>query len=375
VRVLLVSANFRPSVGGIERFVEVLAHGLAERGHDVTVAACRTDGGAREEVDGDVRIVRLPATDVLDSRLNVPYPLPEPVTAARTLRRLLAEADVVHPQDAIYATSALALTLARRRNVPSVLTQHVAFVPQAGRALDAAQRTAIATLGRSARLATRVVAYNPAVAAWARDTWGLDHVAVLPPGVPPAPDVDRREVRRALNLPADRFLALFAGRDVAKKRLDVFLAARDPAYDLVAVTDRDAAAAPPEAWIVPFLEPERFRELLAAVDAFVLPSEAEGFPLALQEALVTGLPCVVTRGPGYDHYLRDGEWIPVEPDRSAIREALVELVADPAHRREVAERARAAGEREFGVPAFVAAYERAYEDAVAATAQPTPVRP
>src|SRR6476646_4542935 len=105
MRVLLVSANFRPSVGGVERFVEVLAHGLADRGHAVTVAAGRTDGGPREEEDGGVRVVRLPATDVLDSRLNVPYPLPEPIAATRTLRRLLADADVVHPQDAIYATS------------------------------------------------------------------------------------------------------------------------------------------------------------------------------------------------------------------------------------------------------------------------------
>jgi len=27
MRVLLVSANYRPSVGGIERYVEILAHG------------------------------------------------------------------------------------------------------------------------------------------------------------------------------------------------------------------------------------------------------------------------------------------------------------------------------------------------------------
>jgi D-inositol-3-phosphate glycosyltransferase len=375
MRVLLVSANFRPSVGGVERFVEVLAHGLADRGHAVTVAACRTDGGPREEDDGGVRIVRLPATDVLDSRLNVPYPLPEPIAATRTLRRLLADADVVHPQDAIYATSVLALTLARRQHVPSVLTQHVAFVPQGNGTLDAAQHAAIATLGRVARLATRVVSYNPSVAAWAEATWGLGHVDVLPPGVAEAPAVDRGAVRRSVGLAEDRFIALFAGRDVPKKRLGVFLAAQDPAYDLVAVTDRPPDETPLGARILPFLEPDRFRELLAAVDAFVLPSEAEGFPLALQEALVTGLPCVVTGGPGYDHYLRDGEWIRVDADPSAIREAVAALAGDPARRDELAQRARAAGEREFGVAAFVAAYERAYAAARGATAQPTPVRP
>ena len=313
---------------------------------------------------------RIPATDVLDTRMNVPYPLPEPVTAVRTFRRLLADADVVHPQDAIYATTALALGLARRRRVASVLTQHVSFVPQRGPALDGVERAAIATLGRSARLATRVAAYNPVVAEWAKETWGLADVRVLPPGVPPAPAVDRAAVRREHGLPSDGFLALFVGRDVPKKGLDVFLAARDPAYELVALTDRRAGET--GARLLPFLEPDRFRELLAAVDAFVLPSEGEGFPLALQEALVTGIPCVVTPGPGYDDYLREGEAVLVARDPAAIREVLTRLAHDEHERTELAARARAAGEREFGVPGFVAAYEELYAEAIA---QPMPVRP
>lgn len=374
MRVLLVSANYRPSVGGIERYVEILAHALAEHGHRVTVAACRTDGGPREEQDGGVRIVRIPATDVLDSVLNVPYPLPEPLSASRTLRRLIGEVDVVNVQDAIYATSALALSLARRRGVPSVLTQHVAFVPQRRRALDALQRAAIASVGRSARLATRIVSYNPAVAEWACRTWGLPEVRVLPPGVPAAPEVNRDEVRHEFGLPADAFVALFTGRDVAKKGLDLFLAARDPAFELVAVTDRLASSAPHGSRILPFVEPELFGRLLGSVDAFVLPSEGEGFPLALQEALVAGVPCVVAPTPGYDRYLRTGEVILVDREPESIRQAISRLAADEQFRRGQAARAREAGLREFGVNGFCAAYEQIYAEAISA-AQPTPVRP
>ena len=359
IRVLLVSANYRPSVGGIERYVEILAHGLAERGHAVTVAACRTDGGAPREQDGAVEIVRLPATDVLHSGLGVPYPLPEPISATRTLRALVSRVDVVNPQDALYATSPLTLALARRAKVPSVLTQHVAFVPQRHRALDVAEHAAIATVGRSARLATRVVAYNPAVADWARTTWGLGDVAVLPPGVPAPPTVNRVEVRRELGLPADRFLALFVGRDVPKKGLDLFLAAHDPTYDLVALSDREAPQ------IRPFVEPAEFRRLLASVDAFVLPSEGEGFPLALQEALVSGIPAVVVRGPGYDRYLRDDEAMFVERDAGSIRTALKQLAGDESLRRTLSERGRAAGAREFAVDRFAAAYESLYSELIA----------
>lgn len=366
LRVLLVSANYRPSIGGIEQYVDNLAHGLAARGHTVTVAACRTGGAPRKEHDGDVRIVRLPATDVLDDRLNVPYPVPEPFAAWRTLRRLVGSADIVHVHDAIYATSVLSLVLARRGSVPSVLTQHVAFVPQRSPALNALQRAAIATLGRSARLATRVVAYNPAVAGWAKTTWDLADVPVLSPGVPAAPNVDRDEVRRELGLPPDRFVALFVGRDVPKKGLDVFLAAGDPAYELLAVTDRPPRTAPPGTRSLPFVEPGRFRTLLACVDAFVLPSEGEGFPLALQEALVTGLPCIVTPGPGYEHYLRANEAILVDPSPDAIRAALLRLATDESFRVDLSSRAREAGRREFGVGRFVDAYEQLYRESIAA---------
>ena len=363
MRVLLVSANYKPSVGGIERYVENLAHGLADRGHSVTVAACRTDGAAKLEQDDGVAIVRIPSTDVLDAKLNVPYPLPNPVTGWVTLRRLVGEADVVHAHDALYPTSVLSLALARRAHVPAILTQHVAFVPQRSRSLDAAQRAAIATLGRSARLATRVVSYNPAVAAWAADTWRLGEVRVLPPGVPDLPtEVDRGAVRRALGLNEDRFTALFVGRDVPKKGLDLFLAARDHAYEVVAVTDREPSSAQEGTRILPFLDPTAFRELLASVDAFVLPSEAEGFPLSLQEALVTGLPSVVTRGPGYEHYLRDGDVVFVGRDGAEIREALLRLAGDESWRRQLAEQARAAGRREFGLEPFVSAYEDLYRD-------------
>jgi glycosyltransferase involved in cell wall biosynthesis len=361
--VLLVSANYRPSVGGIERYVEILAHGLAERGHRVTVAACRTHGGDAHEQDGAVEVVRIPATDVLHSRLGVPYPLPEPVSATRTLRRLLTDADVVNPQDAVYSTSALALVLARRRHVPSVLTQHVAFVPQRHRLLDAAERAALQTIGRTARLATRVVSYNATVAEWARATWKLGDVALLPAGVPEPPDVGAAEVRRSLGLPTERFLALFVGRDVPKKGLDTFLSARDPAYDLVAVTDASRPATD-GVHVLPFLEPDRFRALLSSVDAFVLPSEGEGFPLALQEALISGVPCVVTHGPGYDDYLTDGDALFVPREPAAIQDALRRIASDATLRARLSERARDVGRREFGVDGFVSAYEALYSELV-----------
>jgi D-inositol-3-phosphate glycosyltransferase len=362
VRILLVSANFRPHVGGIERFVETLAGALAGRGHEVDVVCCAYGRASREERLDGFTVHRIPSTYVLDRRLNVPFPLPEPITALRTLRDRIARADAVHVQDAIYATSLPALFLSRRYGVASVLTQHVAFVPQRSTGLDAVQHAANATLGRGARLATVVATLNPAVAEWVRIQWGVENPRLLPGGVPPVgPAPDRAETRRAFGLAEDRFVALFVGRDVPKKGLDVYLGASDPAYDLVAVTDR--ADAPSGATILPFMEPERLQELLGCVDAFVLPSEGEGFPVSLQEALMRGLPAVTTWQAGYEHYLGADDVLVVDRTPQSVRQALTRLASDDALRESLALRSRVAAERHFGLERFVSAYEETYEEA------------
>jgi glycosyltransferase involved in cell wall biosynthesis len=367
LRTLLVSSYFRPHIGGVERIVELLAQGMAGRGHDVTVLCCRTDAQspAVEEVDG-YRVERVPATNVAERKLGVPYPLPEPIALVRTLRRLLRAADLVHVQDTIYAISGPTLVLARRNGVPSVLTQHVGFVPQRSRLLDGLQHLANATLGRCARLATVSASHNPAVAEWAGARWGIREPRTLPVGVPASErsNAGRSALRRELGLRDDRFVALFAGRDVAKKGLDVFLGAADPSYELLAVCDRRPSAAPRGATIVPFMPAARLQAVLGCVDAFVLPSEAEGFPVAIQEALASGLPVLTTWQPGYEHHLEREDVVVIERNSSAIRVALARLQADEALRRRLSERALEASERRFGLEPFVSAYEELYAEAL-----------
>jgi glycosyltransferase involved in cell wall biosynthesis len=363
MRILLVTAYFRPHVGGIERFAENLALGLATRGHEVKVLCCRTESGSplREQIDG-YATERVPATNVAERHLGVPYPVPQPFALLQALRRSLPQADVVHVQDSLYASSLPTLLLARRHEVPSVLTQHVAFVPQRSPWLNALERVALATVGRSSRLASVVATVNPSVAEWAEGFWRLRDVRVLPVGVPlPAKRVrDRAELRASFGLPADRFLALFVGRDVHTKGLDVFLTSHDAAYELVAVTNR--AAAEGRATLLPFMSSERLQDLFSCVDAFVLPSEREAMPVSLQEALAQGLPVVTTFQPGYERYLSPEDVLYVERDPKAVRDALMQLVHDEALRGRLAERGMAAAKRHFGIESFVAAYEALYAE-------------
>src|SRR5438034_8171904 len=103
MRIAIVSANFRPHVGGIERFVEILAMELGRRGHEITVACCRYNGAPRqEELDG-FSLVRVPAAYGLDRRETEPYPLTGLTTLVATLHRVHTRADVVHSKDMVNA--------------------------------------------------------------------------------------------------------------------------------------------------------------------------------------------------------------------------------------------------------------------------------
>ena len=363
MRVVLVSANFAPHVGGIERFTENLAIGLGTRGHAVEVVCCRFGAAPLHEIRNSFSVTRVPSSYVLDRRLGVPWPVPSPRLVS-TLRRRCAA-----PTSCTSRTSCTRPPRRRScspggRDVASVLTQHVGFVPQRHALLDTVERAALATLGRSARLATRVACLNPAVAEWVTAQWGVDDVRLLPVGVPAraAPVADAGEVRRSFGLAPDRFVALFVGRDVPKKGLDIFLAAANPAYDLVAVTDRSGPV--PGVTLLPFMAHERLQELLGCVDAFVLPSEAEGFPVTIQEALLAGLPIVTPMLPGFERHLGAGDAIFIERTPESLRAALRRLLDDPELRRSLGRRGQAVAERSFGIDAFVDAYEELYLEAM-----------
>lgn len=131
-----------------------------------------------------------------------------------------------------------------------------------------------------------------------------------------------------------RVTALFLGRLVPVKGLDLLLAALPEEMDLLVAGDGPLRAtlealAPPR---VRFLGEVRGRDksdLLAAADLLVVPSRRlpdgreEGTPTVLLEALAAGLPIVATRTGGIEAVLDDGETaLLVDPRRDALAHAL-----------------------------------------------------
>jgi glycosyltransferase involved in cell wall biosynthesis len=124
LRVMIVTDQYEPMVGGVPTVTRELAEGLAGRGHAVAVIApSQTRRGRR--ADGPVAAGRL----TVDYRGSVPWPWYEgqrlgllaPARAGELIRAFAP--DVVHVHSPL-TLGAAARAAARRRRVPVVFTNH-----------------------------------------------------------------------------------------------------------------------------------------------------------------------------------------------------------------------------------------------------------
>jgi glycosyltransferase involved in cell wall biosynthesis len=110
------------------------------------------------------------------------------------------------------------------------------------------------------------------------------------------------------------------------------------------------------------------RPALAAMDVFVLPSEAEGMSNALLEAMAAGRPVVATAVGGTAEVCdgtRAGLLVPAD-DPGAMAHAILGLLADRARAADMAGAARCLVESRFSARAMVARLERLYAERLAA---------
>ena len=306
---------------------------------------------------------RLPAIHLTEA-LGVPYPMPIGAGLRAALRDV-ADATIVHAHGALYAQSLLARVVARRLGAPFVLTEHVGFVSYSNGAINAVQRAAWAVIGRSlVRGADAVVTYNARVQEALRHVGGRQ-VSYIGNGVDverfrPRPAEERRALRRSFGLPEHGVLALFVGREHQKKNLEVLLRTPREGYTLVVCgwVRNLTGAALVDLGVVPYA---RMADLFACTDVMVHPASGEGFPLAVQEAIASGLPVVLLWDEGY------GRWMPrtlvVACDAlNEVPAQLAELVRSPGRRGELSSAGRAWASANWSWDATVMAYERIYDE-------------
>lgn len=354
-RILLVCHYYPPHVGGIESVVQAEARRLCALGHDVTVLT--SADRSSEGVEDGVLVVRVAAWNGLEQRAGVPFPVFSPRILAAAIR-LARRADVVHVHDCFYLSSwsaGLAAWLAGR---PLVLSQHVALVEHPSALVSAAQKSVYRTLGRLLfRRALRVFVINEYVGRFVAGLGaGPEKTVVLSNGVdaaryrPAVDETERQSLRKAHDLPLDRPLALFVGRLVPKKGIDIALAAHTSDFGLVVVGSGDAAALDgrPGVHFLGSRQPDCVAELFRACDVFVLPTTGEIFPLVVKEAMSSALPVVTTYEPDYAALGVDPDGMALMPrEPTAVGDAIRRILADEHVYARMSEYSRAYAQEHF----------------------------
>jgi len=199
----------------------------------------------------------------------------------------------------------------------------------------------------------------------------------------PDTDAGRPERRAALGLPPDTFIVGNVGNFTAKKdhanllralagsgplgRAHLALVGLGPLADDLRRSARELGVADR----VHFLgSRDDVFDLLPLFDAFCLSSQFEGFPIALVEAMATGLPCVSTSVGGVPEILVDGVnglLVPAK-DHAALGSALEAFMADPDLARRCGNAARESAGR-LDLRHAVRALEEVYDEAVTAPSQ------
>ncbi|MCP4204049.1 MAG: glycosyltransferase family 4 protein [bacterium] len=339
MRIGVATHNYPPHPGGLETLVHGLTRGFA-RQHEVAVVSTAWENRWGVSTEDGATVHRLPAWHGAEER-GVPYAMPLG-PGVRRAHAALRACDVLHAHGCLYSTTLLAL-LARRRRVPLIITEHVGFVHYPSRTLNAIQRLAWTLIGGPVvRRAAKVISYNSRVRDALAARFGEHKVAFIPNGVDtvtfhPVSSSDQQAARARLGLPTEGVLALFVGRAAQKKNLDTVLGMPARGYRL-AVCGAERSL-PAEVLNLGVLPHDTMPEVFAAADFLLHAATGEGFPVAIQEAMASGLPVVLLWDPGYTGSV-DRDAVVAVDTLADLEHATTEVAADSELRRRLGESSR-----------------------------------
>ena len=356
MHVVMIIQGYHPRIGGAERQVGALAPLLVGRGIQVSVLTRRYAGLRRFEMIDNIPVYRLP----------VPGPVPMAAltfTAAALPLLWRLRPDVIHAHELFSpATTALAakrffqtaVVATAHRSGPLGDFQRMQQRPFGMRRLKAMRREVDAFTMISAEVDAELAEFGIEAARRFRVPNGVDTQRFQP-----VDETTRHARRQQYDLPAGP-LVVYAGRLAPEKRVN----------QLIEVWPAVRATVPDAHLLVLGTGPEeaRLREQagpgiifagavhdvapwLQAADVWVLPSAAEGFSVAMLEAMATGLGIVLTDvGGARDAIDHETHGLLVPPDDpAALQAALQRLLDDQQQRNRLGTAARERVERDFGL--------------------------
>lgn len=376
MKILFAVPGYKPAwrLGGPVESVSALAENLAGRGHEVTVVTTNSnldqsldvDTSRYHDIDG-VRVRYFARSEPLQRWLPKLRYLSQSVgflyapEMAAELARIVPRTDIVHTHLPFVYPTLAAGRAAIRCGKPLVYHQRGVFDPQRLKFRSLKKLAYLHALELPMlRRADLLVALTPAESeSYAR--LGLTvPCRVIPNGI----DANRYRSSipggrvEQIGLTGDDTVVLFLGRihpiKGADRLLEAFsrIHARCPTAKLVLAgpdefeleksfrATADAAGLSGRVIFPGMVEGPLKIALLARAELFVLPSDAEGFSMAILEALASSTPVLISPGCHFPEVEEAGAGRVVDADAASLALALEDLVGDRDRLRQMGEAGR-----------------------------------
>jgi glycosyltransferase involved in cell wall biosynthesis len=361
MKIVFICLKGMPDGGGIEKYTEALGSRLVQRGHTVIVYCSRSYGTEPGLYKG-MHIRTLPTINTrslqtLSLALN------------STLHQFLEpDVDIVH----FHAVGPSVFCFLPRLGGRKTLVQshghewmQAKWGPLARGFFHLAEYAAV-------YLPNRLTAVSKQLKSYYATRYGIE-VDYVPTGVEIRPAVSPRLIE-GLGLRGQDYI-LFLARLVREKgahylleayaqlQTDVRLviagsALHEETYKAVL---ENVAGTHPNILFVGYVTGALREELYSNARLFVLPSEVEGLPMSLLEAMSYALPCLASNIPENMEALGDCGYTFKNKDIDDLRRCMEQILVQPEASRKRAESARTRVQQKYSWDAMVARYERIYE--------------
>lgn len=119
----IFSAQYLPAIGGVEQYTENLANCLIERGHEVIIiTAKKKDTRMKERKKNGLLIYRLPTLQLVSGRMPITY-----YSATwKKLKEILKKKNITRViiQTRLYTLSIIGLRYAKKNHIPAIVIEH-----------------------------------------------------------------------------------------------------------------------------------------------------------------------------------------------------------------------------------------------------------
>lgn len=337
------SAQYLPTTGGVERYTYNMAKELTNRGNEVIIVTSALHGLPESEIDENgIVVLRVATLSIMGGRMRISFPF----LSWRKICKKLDEMGITRViiQTRLYTLSILGMNYAKEKDIPSIVIEHgTSYVGMRNPLLSFCERCYENTLMRWAKQkSSSFFAVSKAGIEWLR-YFGIQAKGVLYNSVDYRAiernlESPRYNVRDRYNIPLDTTLVSFVGRLIPEKGIKQLVEAvstlrEQKVYLLVVGEGYIRNSLPKETNIIYIgnVLQEEVMTILGQSDIFCLPSDSEGFPTSVVEAVLCRCFVITTPFGGAKELISSDEYGMIIEDNSKekIKAALLEAVSSP----------------------------------------------